>query len=512
MRLDGGNPQIPTLIRLSSRKSDLARLQAYAVADALRAIGVSTQFQFRESLGDKNLNDALWKMPEKGVFTEDFYLDLVEGRTDCVVHSWKDLPIEVKPETEIVATLARAAPHDVLLLKRERLNGPRRLAIFSSSPRRAYNLSQSLPPLLPFEVSGVEFHPVRGNISTRVRKCFETDSIDGIVVAQAALDRLLTATAPDLLAGGRELAEMLRAFRFIVLPLKLNPTAAAQGALAIEIKRDRDDLRALFSQIHRADVFAAVEFERRTLKKYGGGCHQKIGASLLSLPFGEVFSLRGLTDSGLVLNEFSLRRERDDERFSMNEIFPRDPSDANYFDREEIHSAHVHAEIAQSDANSYLVSRANAWPRGFIPSEDSVVYAAGLSTWQQLARQGVFVSGCLEGLGESMLPDLGPLAGSERRWIKFAHDQSQTGMKQISTYRLIAKTSVAPIGDEIRACYWMSASSFEQALRQNPRLLEKRHFCGPGNTYDGLKRRYGDVIRLEVELGFEEFKKEWVRP
>jgi len=266
MRLDGDPPSTPTptTIRLSSRKSDLARLQAYAVADALRSINVTTQFQFRESLGDKNLNDALWKMPEKGVFTADFNLDLVQGKTDCVVHSWKDLPIEVKPETEIVATLARAAPHDVLLLKRNRLEGSRSLAIFSSSPRRAYNLSRTLPDLLPFEVSRVEFHPVRGNIATRVRKCFETNEIDGIVVAQAALDRLLTATAPDLVAGGAELAEMLRAFRFIVLPLRLNPTAAAQGALAIEIKRDRPALRTLFSRIPRPDVFSSVEFERQT--------------------------------------------------------------------------------------------------------------------------------------------------------------------------------------------------------------------------------------------------------
>jgi len=56
----------------------------------------------------------------------------------------------------------------------------------------------------------------------------------------------------------------------------------------------------------------------------------------------------------------------------------------------------------------------------------------------------------------------------------------------------------------------MSPSSFDLALERNPRLLEKRHFCGPGNTYDGLKRRYGDKIRLEIELGFDEFKKEWV--
>ncbi len=66
-------------IRISSRKSDLARLQAYAVGDALKKAhpALSVEYFFKESLGDKNLTDPLWKMPERGVFTEDFVGDLL---------------------------------------------------------------------------------------------------------------------------------------------------------------------------------------------------------------------------------------------------------------------------------------------------------------------------------------------------------------------------------------------------------------------------------------------------
>jgi len=134
-----------------------------------------------------------------------------------------------------------------------------------------------------------------------------------------------------------------------------------------------------------------------------------------------------------VLDEFSLDRERDGERFAPSEIFPTDVSSANFFEREELDPNIVLREIAAAQANSFLVSRGNAWPRGFVPASDAIVYASGLSTWKQLARQGVFVSGCLEGLGESTLPDLSALAGGARRWVKFAHDQSHTGMPQVST-------------------------------------------------------------------------------
>jgi hydroxymethylbilane synthase len=96
-------------IRLSSRKSDLARLQTQSVKSALiKAFpSLDVTCSYKESLGDVNLTDPLWKIPEKGVFTEDFQHDLLQVKTDAVVHSWKDLPTEAKDATYIVATSAR---------------------------------------------------------------------------------------------------------------------------------------------------------------------------------------------------------------------------------------------------------------------------------------------------------------------------------------------------------------------------------------------------------------------
>ena len=96
----------------------------------------------------------------------------------------------------------------------------------------------------------------------------------------------------------------------MVLPLRANPSAPAQGALAIEIKSGRPELRNLFASINCADSFDTTTRERDILKSYGGGCHQKIGASVLRRPYGEITFLRGLTDDGNALNDCRLSPSR----------------------------------------------------------------------------------------------------------------------------------------------------------------------------------------------------------
>lgn len=191
-------------IRIAARQSDLARLQAWDVGSRLveKFPGLEIEYSFRASLGDQNASDPLWKMPEKGVFTEDFVKDLQEHKVDLVVHSWKDLPIGDRNGTQIVGTLARADMRDVILVRRDRWEAVKSGAnastftILTSSPRREFNLATTMSWLLPFPASKIEFRfkPVRGNILTRVKKLFDVDdavSGDAIIVAKAALDRLL---------------------------------------------------------------------------------------------------------------------------------------------------------------------------------------------------------------------------------------------------------------------------------------------------------------------------------
>ena len=278
-------------VRLSGRSSELSRIQMHQVADAIRAAAPSVEvvMNFRESLGDRMLDDPLWSMPEKGVFTEDFVEDLREGRTDVVVHSWKDLPTEPRVGTRVVATLPRADVRDVLLVRRDLWSSVKpgaRVTILSSSPRRAHNLGSFLSWALPVRNLEIEFVPVRGNVPTRLRKLHE-GTHHGLVVAKAALDRLMVSDD---------------CCHWMILPISANPTGAAQGALAMEIADGCDPkIAALIEGLNDEVTFAEATREREILRSYGGGCHQKIGVTVLTRGAEQLLSLRGLTDDGTIL-------------------------------------------------------------------------------------------------------------------------------------------------------------------------------------------------------------------
>src|SRR5205823_6172419 len=126
-------------VSILSRASDLARLQAMLVGRALEARwpDLDIHYQTRTSAGDRDGVTPLASLPDKGAFTADLSDALGSGGADLVMHSWKDLPLEPRPDTAIVATLERADPRDVLIVRREVvLARPRTLRVLSSSPRR----------------------------------------------------------------------------------------------------------------------------------------------------------------------------------------------------------------------------------------------------------------------------------------------------------------------------------------------------------------------------------------
>jgi hydroxymethylbilane synthase len=478
-------------VTIGSRRSDLARIQAYQVGEALRDAHpqIEIDYSFHDSLGDRNLNDPLWKMPEKGVFTQDFREGLLHGDFDLVVHSWKDLAIEIDPETEIVATLPRADARDLLLVREDRwaeVEASGAMTILTSSPRRAHNLDSFLRQALPTKLTELNFANVRGNVPTRVRKLLQSD-VDGLIVAKAALDRLLSARAAgadDFLETKKELRAALSQCRFMIMPLRENPSAPAQGALAIEISRRRDDMRSLIAPINCADTFSAVEHEREILRSFGGGCHQKIGASVLRRSFGEVTFLRGVTDDGRVLDGCSLQTLKPrPPRVSPELLWPVDRVDSDWFAREPISVTNT------GDYNALWIAKADALPDDWQVPAGQIVWASGVQTWRRLARRDVWVNGCAESLGEQEPARIETLAGEPLNWLKLTHEGGYTDgeMPVAATYRLVPKRAGIDLGGK-RYFFWTSGSSFERALKLNPWLAEMTHFCGPGNTQRILER------------------------
>lgn len=465
-------------ITISSRKSDLARLQSFTVGEALQKAhpGLQIDYKFKESLGDINLHDPLWKIPEKGVFTEDFYKELLSGESDMIVHSWKDLPTELKPDTEIAATLPRADQRDLLLVKKSSLEKVKTTSVFkiySSSPRRSYNLTPFLKEAFPFGVKTIEFESVRGNIPTRIRKLLESDETHGLIVAKAALDRLLVAPQDEF----HEVQELLRGFlkqlEWMVLPLSVNPNAAAQGALAIEVRKDRTDIKSLLEKINSPDDFESTEMERKVLRSYGGGCHQKIGVSFLKKQYGMIHSLQGLTDSGQVLNQYTLITDRKAPQFSEQSLWSTSLAKQNYFSRTSID--------VELQLEALFVSKAEAYSSKI---KSNYTWTAGIQTWKNLASQGVWVHGCNDSLGESEIPPIDTLAQKNLQWTKITHTEAaktETLLKSVGTYEL-HRNEVPFNFSGKKFFFWGSSSLFLAAVQEHPMILKEHHACGPGNT------------------------------
>lgn len=486
---------------IAARKSDLARIQAQQVGNSLKNkfSDLEIEYHFRESLGDKNLNDPLWKMPERGVFTEDFHKGLVAGDFDLVVHSWKDLPVENRPETEIAATLPREDMRDLLLLKKSSL-GKKDVTLLSSSPRRAYNLGNALPKLLPSPMTVSKFEPVRGNVQTRVKKLLEGEA-DGLIVAKAAFDRMLSTTADEFKESREFLRESLKKLNWMALPLSLNPTAAAQGALAIEIRAGREDIKKRLQAIHDEATFHAVQNERRELKKWGGGCHQKIGISILERSYGRVIFARGVRDSGEII---FLDLVEDSQEFKAGDYFPKDKT-SRWFERQPMAYGDEYKNY-----RAHWVSKAEALPQDVQLPLDAVIWTGGLKTWETLASRGFWVNGSTESLGEQEPERLENLVG-DLQWCKWTHKEGTSDRAHVmKTYELIPRATQPVLSEKIQHFYWMSGSSFKEALKSYKWLLNKTHWCGPGSTAETIAselKKHSASGALHIALNFEEWQK-----
>lgn len=492
-------------LKISARKSDLARLQAYMVGETLQSHnpGLEIEYRFKESLGDKNLTDPLWKLPEKGVFTEDFYGELIRGETDMVVHSWKDLPTEHKSDTKIVATLPRADQRDLLLVKKANIASLRQkktLRVFSSSPRREYNLKGFLKTHLPLGLEDVSFESVRGNILTRVRKLIESTEVDGLIVAKAALDRLLSAPHPEFNEGKVALRAYVDQLNWVVLPLSVNPNAAAQGALAVEITSHRQDLQAMLGKVNDEATFTCAQKERDMLASFGGGCHQKIGVAVLARPYGQITWLRGETDQGRILLENTLTQKKSPPRFAADQLWS---------ERPESQRAATNQTLP-ANANAFFVARAEAWPESM--QTEGIVWTAGLKTWQKLASKGIWVHGSSESLGEQEEARADVLAPQALSWVKLSHQESaqEQGLPVVATYNLSFQHDVASFkGKEF--FFWSSGTQFLEAIKTAPELLSKFHACGPGNTHKMISSVLKNPDHLFIFLDSDDWRKQCLK-
>ncbi|MGN7102665.1 hydroxymethylbilane synthase [Ralstonia holmesii] len=242
--------QAPTKLVIASRESRLALWQAEHVRAALQKyypacdvsiLGMTTR-------GDQILDRSLAKVGGKGLFVKELEVALAEGRADLAVHSLKDVPMELPEGFALSAILEREDPRDAFVSNdyADLASLPAGAVVGTSSLRREASLRARFPHLV--------IQPLRGNLDTRLGKLDRGDYA-AIILAAAGLKRL-------------GLADRIRS---TIAPEESLP-AAGQGALGIEIRADRADVRACLAPLHDDPTALAVTAERAVSRILGGSC------------------------------------------------------------------------------------------------------------------------------------------------------------------------------------------------------------------------------------------------
>ena len=480
-------------LTIISRKSSLAKLQAIEVSEVIKKKypEIKIIFKTKDTSGDIDLTTPLHKMPEMGVFTSDIREELLTEKADIAVHSWKDLPVNLEEGTEVAATIKRADPRDVLIFKKSSFKN-KKLEIFTSSPRRQENLSKFLMKAFPFETDSLSFSDIRGNILTRVQKLKDSNA-DGLVIAKAALDRLLFSSEK----GFSELdsfKEDLNTFLWMVIPCSQNPCAPGQGALAIEAKSGNKKVFELLNKINDLDVFKDVEDERKKLKKYGGGCHQKIGVSIENHPLGKITTEKGLTPDNELIDKRSFipfKKEFSRLENPIKDFYPKLKKDFKLFSRSKTNDGIN--EIKTIKNSGLYISRASSIETGTEIDLSNVIWTSGIENWFKLAKKGIWVNGTSDSLGEEQSKPESFL--KKVKWFLVSHIDSQSKDKKlIATYKLVPEKDIEDLSNYSHF-YWMSISSFQEALKRFPSIEKAEHSCGLGKTFDELNKLYPNKIK-----------------
>ncbi len=243
-------------IIIGTRGSKLALWQTEFVKRKLAENFPDLEFEIRiiKTKGDKILDSPLSKIGDKGIFTREIEIELLNGEIDLAVHSLKDLPTKLPDGLIIGAVMEREDVRDVLISKNnlKLAELPKDATIATGSLRRRAQLLYFRPDF--------KFVDLRGNIDTRFKK-FDESNWDGMVLAFAGVNRM---------NYSNRISEIISTD--VILP------AVGQGAIAVEVRERDEKIFEMVRRINHLETEFATRAERALLKHLEGGCQIPIGA------------------------------------------------------------------------------------------------------------------------------------------------------------------------------------------------------------------------------------------
>jgi hydroxymethylbilane synthase len=510
--------------KIGTRGSLLAVTQSTLIKNELERIsGEKFELVLIQTQGDQITNKPLWQLEGKDFFTKELDEALLNESVDFVIHSYKDLGSERPDGIKLAAVTERRFAHDILLMPKKIIKELKDwkgdLIIGTSSPRRIVNLTSSLKKYLPHlknQDTIIRCETLRGNVNTRIKK-LKDGQYHGITLALAGLERLAQGEK-----SRSELSELLDGLNYLVLPQSIFPSAAAQGALGIEMKADRNDggkLSQILSKLNHEITIEEVKKEREAFKAFGGGCHLAVG-----------IHVRKIGNTFLHVHAGEVDGKRVDIKWLEGNPKPHLPAGKKYFvglphgERTDVVYDDLLAKIpeakdlALTHKHVFVTSR-YALPtlRASLHSEPEGVWASGTKTAQELSNEGIWFNGTSDSLGTA---DLVAFKHSEvlrmfhpsinKSWTVLSHDEATTDLGSVvGCYTRKPQNVSEAFANEMRlvgACLWTSFNQYEIYLKQFPFLKDALHCCGLGKTWQEFQKAGVTIHPLASMQEFYELK------
>ena len=508
------------VVKLGTRRSLLALAQSQWVAHCLeeKFREIKVELVGIDTRGDQILDVPLQKVEGKDFFVAELDNALLSGRVDMTVHSMKDLSLDRPDGITLAATPKREDPRDVLLLGPQcegKLKTGNVCFVGTSSPRRLENLPEFLTRALPKlnkKPPKLDFKEIRGNVNTRIKKVISGE-IDAVVLALAGLARLYF--DPN---GRAELEKLLIGFRWMILPLAECPTAPAQGALAVECRKNDSDLLNKIRKLHDPSTELAVKTERAILAEWGGGCHQRLGATQIDHPeIGRLLFIKGRMPSGEAVSELKWNKPTLKIKASATAVW-----DSSKWRKERVETIPMELNKTEVETLSRAEAIFIAHHRAFTGlnrenfSSRARIWTSGTSSWFKLAEQGIWIEGCAEGFGYDFIQNLLSISvlklPSFKDWTILTHKGARDswGNPNVFTPYEVATSDVKPSKSPDLSgkthLFWGSGSLYDRFGH----LADKQacHACGPGKTARHLKKK--GVKNLQVFPSNQEWRK-WLK-
>ncbi|GAD95386.1 porphobilinogen deaminase Hem3, putative [Paecilomyces variotii No. 5] len=252
-------PPVQKKLRIGTRKSNLAIVQAEGIRDKLQRLAPERSFEIQalHTLGDKNKTTALYNFDAKSLWTAELESLLTSGELDVIVHY---MPTRLPDSCCLAAIPPRDDPRDALIVKAglpftTLKELPEGSVVGTSSVRRIAQLRRLYPHL--------RFANLRGNVETRLAKVDNPESeYSCMVMSAAGLERI---------GLSRRISQYLGSKDGGILH------AVGQGALGLEIRKGDNETLSFLNQLGDKRSTLAGLAERALMRELEGGCSVPIG-------------------------------------------------------------------------------------------------------------------------------------------------------------------------------------------------------------------------------------------